>query len=390
MNSFALLTSSGSNTPPSTTPLGSRSNSSAYLDEKQTDSSSYDDTVVKKEAQDVEDMPLAQSSIQQAGGWDREVDEKTPLLTTQEAQGDIDVKNQPRWHFGPKRVATAMINGFRVVITTVIAPVRYLVACFYDEEGNFSAFMPLYKLGGSSGKRKRKGQPHAIANSSSEDELSEKDESGSKRHQRRISSGSTSSAAIQTDSEAEKLDTPAKNTRSKTGPARDGQEGGTSRRSVRLKFYNQDAEKRRQERKATAGTKLEQLPAIEAAAQSLKSPTGSAVGASKLTRYPRTPATPRPLVPKRQASYTNLPFIEGAPHQKTLILDLDETLIHSHSKGGRYTAGHMVEVRMNNAVGVAGTYIGPQVPILYYVHKRPYCDEFLRKVSNWLTSTDRE
>jgi CTD nuclear envelope phosphatase 1 len=72
-------------------------------------------------------------------------------------------------------------------------------------------------------------------------------------------------------------------------------------------------------------------------------------------------------------------------HQKTLILDLDETLIHSMSKGTRMSSGHMVEVRLNTTyTGVGGqATIGPQHPILYYVHKRPHCDEFLRRVSKW-------
>ncbi|KAG4306117.1 hypothetical protein PORY_000105 [Pneumocystis oryctolagi] len=67
---------------------------------------------------------------------------------------------------------------------------------------------------------------------------------------------------------------------------------------------------------------------------------------------------PRPLFPK-----TLIP--------KTLILDLDETLIHSLVKGGRITSGHMVEVMLGKHA------------ILYYVHKRPHCDSFLRKVSKW-------
>jgi CTD nuclear envelope phosphatase 1 len=71
--------------------------------------------------------------------------------------------------------------------------------------------------------------------------------------------------------------------------------------------------------------------------------------------------------------------------QKTLILDLDETLIHSMSKGGRMSTGHMVEVRLNAAsLGMnSGQGNVGQHPILYWVNKRPYCDEFLRRVCKW-------
>ena len=41
------------------------------------------------------------------------------------------------------------------------------------------------------------------------------------------------------------------------------------------------------------------------------------------------------------------------------------------------STGHMVEVKLNAMA------FGPQHPILYYVHKRPHCDEFLRKVCKW-------
>ncbi|ORY74860.1 NLI interacting factor, partial [Protomyces lactucae-debilis] len=59
------------------------------------------------------------------------------------------------------------------------------------------------------------------------------------------------------------------------------------------------------------------------------------------------------------------------PARKTLILDLDETLIHSLSKGSTMSSGHMVEVKLGSHA------------ILYYVHKRPHCDLFLQKVSLW-------
>ncbi|KAI8823088.1 NLI interacting factor-like phosphatase-domain-containing protein [Fimicolochytrium jonesii] len=58
------------------------------------------------------------------------------------------------------------------------------------------------------------------------------------------------------------------------------------------------------------------------------------------------------------------------PVKKTLILDLDETLIHSTSRGSKYHH-HMVEVLVDRHV------------CLYYVYKRPHCDLFLRKVSEW-------
>lgn len=72
---------------------------------------------------------------------------------------------------------------------------------------------------------------------------------------------------------------------------------------------------------------------------------------------------------KRRAAISTL--VPARPSRKTLILDLDETLIHSLSKGGKMSNGHMVEVKL-------GTHA-----ILYYVHKRPFCDMFLDAVSQW-------
>lgn len=65
--------------------------------------------------------------------------------------------------------------------------------------------------------------------------------------------------------------------------------------------------------------------------------------------------------------------------KKTLILDLDETLIHSLSRGlprGLRTASPLspprtIEIRINDLL------------CLYYVYKRPYCDYFLQQASQW-------
>ncbi|KAF9123788.1 Nuclear envelope morphology protein 1 [Mortierella sp. GBA39] len=54
--------------------------------------------------------------------------------------------------------------------------------------------------------------------------------------------------------------------------------------------------------------------------------------------------------------------------KKTLVLDLDETLIHSTSRGSR-SQGYMVEVLVDRHA------------CLYYVYKRPHVDYFLKKVN---------
>ncbi len=91
-------------------------------------------------------------------------------------------------------------------------------------------------------------------------------------------------------------------------------------------------------------------------ADSLKSPTSpkAPVSSSELWPEPKF-APPRPL-------------LAAHPAPKKLILDLDETLIHSHAKGSRLSTGHMVEVKFD------------QHAILYSVYKRPHCERFLRKV----------
>ncbi|RMZ83734.1 hypothetical protein DV738_g977, partial [Chaetothyriales sp. CBS 135597] len=163
-----------------------------------------------------------------------------------------------------------------------------------------------------------------------------------------------------------------------------------------------DSERRIATAKATATAPLAAAKRSSFSRQPrrIKSPTSPSL---KATRYQHQHRPPRPLTPRRQPSYSNLlrPSLDTPswqhPHhqQKTLVLDLDETLIHSLARGGRMSSGHMVEVKLNTPVAVAVSpttpgqaaaptqVIGPQHPILYYVHKRPHCDEFLKKVCKW-------
>lgn len=180
--------------------------------------------------------------------------------------------------------------------------------------------------------------------------------------------------------------------KSKTTALDPTQEEGTPRRSIRIKLHNEGALKRERQRRtqsADLGATSETGAAAGQGAvnpDTLKSPTSPSV--HKVTKYPHSPVPPRPLIPARLPSYTAAPRNSRAP-QKTLVLDLDETLIHSLAKGGRMSSGHMVEVKlatpMTTALTPGGppTTLGPQHPILYYVHKRPNCDDFLRKVCKW-------
>ncbi|PSR75021.1 hypothetical protein PHLCEN_2v9351 [Hermanssonia centrifuga] len=119
----------------------------------------------------------------------------------------------------------------------------------------------------------------------------------------------------------------------------------------------------------------------------LKSPSteqhADSLSAVALPRVGEQSRTPTPSLATRKTALHLKP--------KTLVLDLDETLIHSTSRpmyssmpgsgllGGfgigrrNKSAGHMVEV----VLGGRST--------LYHVYKRPFVDYFLRKVSAWYT-----
>jgi CTD nuclear envelope phosphatase 1 len=301
--------------------------------------------------------------------------ETSPLLEKGETK-EKDVRGHA-WHYYPGRVATGFINSIRWVLSTIAAPGVYLIACFYDTNGNFAPLRQLKALFGGYG-----GDVRKLATDYQEDVArnEEKTATGSARGGKvRSPSGlDTSSSGLSSESESDvssKMEGGRRHTRSKS--LQPAEEIAPSRRSIRIKLNNDDAMRHRKHKKAQS-TNTTNADASEELSAHLKSPTSPVGG---LTKYPKTPGPPRPLIPRRQPSY--VPFEPQDPKRlKTLILDLDETLIHSMSKGGRMGSGHMVEVRLNTAYTGSGgqQMLGPQHPILYYVHKRPHCDEFLRKV----------
>ncbi|KAJ8610332.1 hypothetical protein MRB53_038628 [Persea americana] len=298
-------------------------------------------------------------------------DEKSPLL--RQATAYKSEKKQSSWVM---RTAGAISGTFSVVLTVLLAPGRYIVACFYDDDsGRFSIVLPLKRIGRKFSQRPDRRKSLAAFQARSE-KLLKKD------------MDEITTQVAHDDHDDDDDDSPARHTRSKSFPMADteDEDAAAPKRSIRIKVLNEDAVRQRRRRRPETldlGDSREKEPPLTA--ETLKSPT-SPTSSLRLTKYPRAPAPPRPLIPRRQPSYTSLtsPLSYGIP-QKTLILDLDETLIHSMARGGKMGPGHPIEVRIQQPVGVDGVVLAPQVPILYYVYKRPHCEEFLKKVqvSKW-------
>lgn len=333
-------------------------------------------------------------------------DEKTPLL--HDSQGPFAEALPSKSRIFPQRVSQFLVGSITFVLSPVVAVGQYVIACFRNEQGNFSIFAPVYHMARPFSRTRRKktqrnAQPMPASAGSEMNEKgkgrrrssmaqSKGESKGRSRRSPSITSIASTSTAVSSDSELESerpptrdsdRDTPSRHTRSKSNASSSAtEEIAPARRQIRIKLHSDESLRQRKSAKKTTsrqGSKAGSTQVSPEAAAALKSPTGP-MSSKQLTKFPRAPQPPRPLVPRRQPSYSASGVSAVGPHQKTLILDLDETLIHSMAKGGRFTTGHMVEVKLQHPVGAGGQIIGPQVPILYYVHKRPYCDEFLKKV----------
>lgn len=387
MNALNILSGLSATPPPS--PPRSRTSSSADIhNARRLSGDAKSDLSISTTADQADDSETQDTPTP--------TNEKTPLLQRENTGFSYGSKASGIWRL-PSLLVDAIVISLKLILAAILAPGQYLLACFYDEQGRFSTSHPLRSMARVM-RGRRRSAAHAASpkdNHSEKEDYPEKPKSRPKgdssndmqrEDQRNRASSLESTATAPSDSETDRSssvgadDSPARNTRSKTAALQTKDEIAPAKKSIRIKLHNEEALKRQKRQRAQekAANAAESGPEEKATAvaNSLKSPSSPA--ATKL-KYPRAPAPPRPLVPRRQPSYTFTHSAE-AP-KKTLIIDLDETLIHSMAKGGRMSTGHMVEVKIQGPIGGNGLY-GPQIPILYYVHERPHCHEFLRKVSS--------
>ncbi|KAE8411849.1 NLI interacting factor-like phosphatase-domain-containing protein [Aspergillus pseudocaelatus] len=314
------------------------------------------------------------------------LDEKSPLIRGLHKDGSFATNST--LGLVAQRFFDAVAEAIKFILSTLAAPGIFAIQCFREDDGRYSPIAPVRKLG-----RFLFGSSASSANTSAK---------GVKRTESRRRQGSTrklkshrsrdsiasSTSESEGDRKALKGSSGNRNRSLKAKSSKSDQmsDESTPRRSIRIKLHNEEALKRQRQRRSQSVDLDRSSETGPVNPDSLKSPTSSSI--HKVTRYPHSPVPPRPLIPPRLPSYTATSRTYRAP-QKTLILDLDETLIHSLAKGGRMSSGHMVEVKlaapMTTALspGAPPTTLGPQHPILYYVHKRPHCDEFLRKICKW-------
>lgn len=318
------------------------------------------------------------------------LDEKSPLLRDIRKDGPLATRST--LGLVAQRVFDAIAETIKFILSTIAAPGVYVVQCFRDDDGFYSPLTPVRKLRRSftrtsnrkatAGKGKhadgsRRSERRKLRSHASRESITSSTTSESEGDRRSVQGLTSASGKNQSSSESQDPD-----------PA---SEENSPRRSIRIRLHDEEAQRQKQRRRSNSTDLGQPTDGASGAPgtvslDSIKSPTSPNV--HRITKYPHAPAPPRPLIPRRLPSYTAAPRNAKVP-QKTLVLDLDETLIHSLAKGGRMSSGHMVEVKLSTPMATAltpggpPTMLGPQHPILYYVHKRPNCDEFLRKVCKW-------
>lgn len=300
---------------------------------------------------------------------------------------------ESRWLVIPKRISLVLIDSIRWIFSILAESGRNITANLYDEKGYFAPVSQIAKLSMIFCRGSRRASTSQVLGLtySSDDILSLSNQDlegkkGKKENMKVMKSGSSEFSLTFGISEFESDPENLRSISSRRHRARvnsqqidDGIANDAQSSCLMHKEKANLLYKNRKTKSAAAGNDNQSLMATSRISpSSLKSPVSPA--SSIISRYTNAPAPPRPLVP-RYLSSSSRNGSHGKSSQKTLILDLDETLIHSMAKGGRMNTGHMVEVRLNTIVAAGGnSTIELQHPILYWVNKRPHCDEFLRSV----------
>ncbi|KAK1150287.1 Nuclear envelope morphology protein 1 [Aspergillus melleus] len=317
------------------------------------------------------------------------LDEKTSLIRGIHKDGSLVTKSS--LGLVAQRFFDAITETIKFILSTLAAPGIYAAQCFRDDNGHYSPMAPVRKLRqavfGSKATGSRGSSPKRTSNN--------RRGSSARKFKGHASRESIASSTSESDNDRRAVKGLTsgnhRTSKAKSTGLEPVSDESAPRRSIRIKLHNEEALQRQRHRRAQSAD-LGSSSALHNGTQgalnldNLKSPTSPSV--HRVTRYPHSPVPPRPLIPPRIPSYTATSRGSRVP-QKTLVLDLDETLIHSLAKGGRMSSGHMVEVKLATPMttaltpGAPPTTLGPQHPILYYVHKRPHCDDFLRKICKW-------
>ena len=297
-----------------------------------------------------------------------------------------------------KRLVDALAVSLKWVLNKLASPVVYIFAGFCDEKRKFSPLLPLRKLGKAFPKRNGRNSTAQVVGLSGSSDAESKNTGGDTANRKILFSGtktgpqSADSVSATSESETDLNEKPleldnSRNLKIQLKSSSSSDEAPQTRRSLRIKLSNGGGTRRKKQGRAKAESPHIHASNVDSGqpvltVTNIKSPTSPA-SSLRMTKFPHDPAPPQPLIPRRQPSFSTQSLQTSQFALKTLVIDLDETLIHSLAKGGRMSSGHMVEVKLNTTVGYGGATLGPQHPILYYVHKRPHCDDFLRKVCKW-------
>jgi CTD nuclear envelope phosphatase 1 len=354
----------------------------SYSDEKIKTIGTHDTDTIAPDSVGAADSPDSEERVDEGRESSEDIiDEKTALLA-EDAPSEASV-----YQSRLRRLVKRITDALTALLTTIGAPMVYVVQCFQGEDGRYSPTMPFKHVKRKvTGRRSQKLASNAVGSPEPSSWNEKPAKKQSQDSQLRHSYSSESLKSTTSESETDRTRTKSKKDSRRLGDSLDEQP--SRRQSIRIKHNEELLKKSRSRQIPNAAS-----PPLTV--DNIKSPTSSAA-TLRATRYPHAPKAPRPLVPRRQPSHSNLLLRRNSirmpsnQQQKTLVIDLDETLIHSFAKGGRLSSGQMIEVKLNTPVALASTpggepasVLGPQHPILYYVHKRPYCDEFLRKISKW-------